>query len=305
MDVSAFRNRIRTYWTVAAVMARQCTDYRLINWVKGGAMSFAFRTAIGLCALAYPMIATAQRMVIPRQQLAASSDSVRIEAFSGLMKQALRLQAGPAKGVRSVATPTVALAAEAERSPELRSALVDLLNRENARLSVTPMLTSGESFSEYYVNVATTVARMQDPTVFRSLLPAIDNGDVMTSGIAAGGEQAVPDVLTILRDRSVSTRRYGAAITLGKIARGAGGPGVSAGALRTIRDGLLDAAHDSTDYVVRIVAIRALDSFDDPELRAAMARIASADSATSPRGATRIYPVRKAAQQWLDSRAKR
>jgi hypothetical protein len=80
---------------------------------------------------------------------------------------------------------------------------------------------------------------------------------------------------------------------------------VSARTLQSIRDGLVNAVRDSTDYVVRIAAIRALGPFDDAELRGEMARIAKEDNASSPRGATRVYPVRLAAQQWLDSRGKR
>ena len=250
--------------------------------------------------------AAAQRLVIPNQQLAASSDSVRVEAFNGLLNQAVRLQVASTKAAGTSIKPTVALAAAARQDPSLRNALVELLNHENARLALSPNVMSSESsLGGYYADIAVTVARMGDPGVYRSLLPAIDNGDVVTTGIAAAGAQAAPEVLAILADPSVKTRRYGAAITLGKIAKNAAGLGVSAATLQSIRNGLLIAMHDSSDHVARIAAIGALSSFDDPELRTEMARVAEEDDATSLRGSTRVYPVRLAAQRWLDSRVKR
>jgi hypothetical protein len=149
----------------------------------------------------------------------------------------------------------------------------------------------------YHLDLAVTVARMENPRAYRALLSVIDNWDVITTGIAAGGELALADVIAILGDPK-TTRRHGAALTLGKISSRATELGLSAGGLKRIRGALLAGIRNETDFLLRMGSIRGLRAFDDEELRIELARIAKTDQATI----AGRYPVREEAEKWLASR---
>jgi hypothetical protein len=249
--------------------------------------------AAAILAAWSPTPTGAQRLTIRSSELRSVVDSTRASAFENLQRQAYQLTGGEG-------TPIMSLAAQAGRDPVLARELGALLERENVRIRNGRPLPEGY-FDGYYVNVALTVARMKDPSMFRALLPSLALSDDVRVAVAGAGAAAVPTVIAMLTSDTSAVQRSAAARTLGKIATAAP---VTALSRREIRDALFAALHHKTDFILRKVAVESLGSFDDPELRAYIATMAREDSATLPGAGGRRYPVRDAAKKWLASRGR-
>jgi hypothetical protein len=232
--------------------------------------------------------ANGQGIQVPTAQLESSSGEVRIKAFYELVAAAT---ASASAADRSALPPTSFLAGAARRNPEISAALIRLLDRENIRVSEAPSGSLGEDYlGGYYPDLAVTVARMNDPRAAKSLLPAIPLGDVVNTGVAAGGEAVVPAVIAILRNGS-EIQAASAAMILGKIATGAAP--LHADVSDAIKTALMTGVNENDRPGVRWAAARALLSFSGEDIRAAMTRLAELS------GTSDAYRLRNVAQAWL------
>jgi hypothetical protein len=176
----------------------------------------------------------------------------------------------------------------ARRNPQIRPALINLLERENRPDPGTRDLTE----DGYYGDVIACVASLRDPRALNALLDALYTGDGAGRGVADLGGLAVPPLLQRLRESEYPGRRLTAARTLGFIAEGEPGGDNR----QRIRAALLVALRDP-DMDVRWSVITALRSFSGPDIRAEMERIARTDPA--PVAGGHQYPIRAAAREWL------
>jgi HEAT repeat protein len=173
--------------------------------------------------------------------------------------------------------------------PEVASALITLLERENLPDPAKDSLTE----DAYYGDLIGSVAALKDPRAVNALLGAVQTGRLATNGLASLGQAAVPGLLAKLRSQDHEMQREAAARTLGTIAAR---PEVSAPDGAAIKAGLLNALSDPSMYV-RWSAVDALAPFSGPDVRRAMERIATTDPAARAGG--RAYPVRAAALAWV------
>jgi hypothetical protein len=257
-----------------------------------------------LLVLAGGAIAEGQRIDVPLARLESTVDDTRVKAFYEMVERAGRGQ-GPAPG-GSLGPRTDLLALRARGQSDLAVALIALLERETARINSAPRGSLPESFTAgYYPDVFVTVARMKDVRAVRALMPVIQNGDVVQTGIADLGEAAIPEVVGALSGGD-QLRQFGAARTLGKIAARAGELNVSATSMATIRTALLGATTDRQNFILRKAAVEALQPFGDENVRVEMQRLATSDDyvLTGPDG-RRVYPVREAADAWLRAHPRR
>jgi hypothetical protein len=231
--------------------------------------------------------ANGQGIQVPTARLEASNGEVRIKAFYELFSAVLTAS-GAARGT----PPSLSRFADVARgNPEMSLALIRLLDLENVRVREAPQGSLGEAYlGGYYPDLAVTVARMNDPRGATSLLPAIGMGDVVNTGIAAGGEAVVPAVIAILRNGS-EIQAASAAMILGKIATGAAP--LHADVSDAIKTALMTGVNENDRPGVRWAAARALLSFSGEDIRAAMTRLAELS------GTSDAYRVRNVAQAWL------
>lgn len=176
----------------------------------------------------------------------------------------------------------------ARRNPQIRPALISLLERENRPDPSKDDLTE----DGYYGDLIVCVAALRDPRALNALLDVLHTGDGAVRGVADLGGQAVPPLLQRLRESEYPGRRLSAARALGFIAEGEPGGDNR----QMIRAALLVALRDS-DMYVRWSVIDALRSFSGPDIRAEMERVARTDPA--PVAGGHQYPIRVAAREWL------
>jgi HEAT repeat protein len=175
--------------------------------------------------------------------------------------------------------------------PEVASALITLLERENLPDPAKESLTE----DAYYGDLIGSVAALKDPRAVNALLGAVQTGRLATNGLASLGQAAVPGLLAKLHSQDHYFQRSAAVETLGSM--------LDRRALalnrEMIRLGLLRALSDPNPYV-RSSVVRVLVHFSDPDVRHAMERLASRDTtAVTTKAGTRVYPIRSAALGWL------
>jgi hypothetical protein len=256
------------------------------------------RAHVFLVAALLGVEAHAQALVAPHAELASRSDSMRMNAFARLQSDAVK-----AAGIRPFSSPesrTSVLAAIARDDALLRRELLDLLARENERAaSAARGSLPEEYFAGYKMDLTVTVARIGDPSAFRLLLPSVSAGDVVTSGIAAGGDRAVDDLLAIWASDPAPTRRFGAAVALAKVLAVKGPLAASTSSRGRIRTAMLRALKDKDRFILRMGAVHTLGGFSDGTIANEMRRLARTDDFFSVHDGNRSYPVREAATRWL------
>jgi HEAT repeat protein len=137
-----------------------------------------------------------------------------------------------------------------------------------------------------------------------ALVAVIHNGGVVTNALADLGEVAVPAVVEALVNPD-RLKRSGAARTLGLMASRAKPLGLSDHSLTAMRLGLLKAAHNERDFILRKNAVEALIWFPHNDIRPLMERLASSDDYGTMERGTLTYPVRDGARNWLAKHVRR
>jgi HEAT repeat protein len=182
------------------------------------------------------------------------------------------------------------LAAKAAESPELREALIALLQRENVIVdNPGPASLSEAEMIEFRLDVVSVVASMKVAGTIAALSPWVSVGGRAAVALEQFGEAAVPHLVPLIQHRD-QFRRAGAARVLGRIAARNMELRVSAPAMEAIKQALLLATKHQEDFILRLIGVRGLSSFSGEDVRTAMERIASED---------RTSVVREAAEKWL------
>lgn len=176
--------------------------------------------------------------------------------------------------------------------PEVSAALIALLERENRPDPAKDALPE----DSYIGDLIMSVAQLKDPRAVYALAGAIATGKLAEDGLVALGQSAVPVLVNLLRSPSEhEMKRAASAKVLGEIASAHSAVRVDTSAIRAA---LVASLRDPSMFVRR-KAVLALESFADQEIREAMQSLAASDSATRMRAGKRIFPVRDAAQLWL------
>ena len=257
-------------------------------------MAFASMRAplLGLLLLA-PGSAGAQSLTIPAE-LGSPAPTVRMRAFKALARAA---GAPDANGSRI--SPLVT---RAQSQDDLASALIALLEREVAFMAVaTPDILAGDYGDAYLGDLSITVARLREPRALPSLMHFIHMSESVATEVVALGEPAIQPLLATL-DSPHRLRQPAAARALGRIMERRSELGVTDRSATEVRIGLLRAVRDPDHFILRENAAIALGSFNEPDVRAEMERLATSDTYSEQRGRAgtpRRFPVREVAQAWL------
>lgn len=214
--------------------------------------------------------------------LQSASHADRRAAFYSLLSAA-----NPGGTSRSYRDTMANFAAFAARQPDMRRAVIDLLEYENAHPG------ERESEDSYTGDVIAAVAALKDPSALNALMGAVRTGHMATHGLALLGDAAVPSLLRATAGPASFTRMSGLQ-ALSDMVTTTPQPALSADNRDRIRAILLNALHDP-DRFIRETALDGLPAFHDPEVRAAITDVAQRDTfAANDQGVVR-YLVREAA----------
>jgi hypothetical protein len=142
---------------------------------------------------------------------------------------------------------------------------------------------------------------MNNPRSLNALVPGLGTSDVARTTVAGFGEAAVAPVIaaTHSADRD---ERVGAVLTMRRLLADRAIRPLSDGAVSALHETLLGLLVTGEDAFTRVSAIEALMSLSDDGIRAQMGHIAATDTTTgyAPPGKATPYPVKAAAQKWLE-----
>jgi hypothetical protein len=200
-----------------------------------------------------------------------------------------------------VSNASYALEKALERNPGEQGligvALIDLLERENARLQLAPPIMT-EADAAYHGDLVWAVASLRDPRAAPALAAALPTGRLAIDGLVALGEPSV----SVIAERAKQYTHWlvgaTAALALGEIAEQREKNALTPAGLARIRGELLDLL-DHEDGRVRERAVRALVHFGDEEVRQAVVRLWRTDPFCQPRDQGNVCRVRDAAKDWL------
>lgn len=238
--------------------------------------------------------ASAQGIVVPTQRLESTIDTVRINAFAQLQAEAYDPRH------RLDRPPTSFLADSAKVHPELASALIQLLQRENAYITAVPSATLPPGFlGGYYMDLKVTVARIGAPASTSALLGGIGVSGPVDAALASFGDGAVTGVLAQLQSADVG-RHEDAVVILAAMVQARSQNHLSDASTALIQAALLSEVEDSRS-MMREPAIRGLMPLSSQAIRAVMERVAASDTtpARHEPNSPIIYGVRDAARAWL------
>jgi len=257
--------------------------------------SLVIIACVSLFATAHS-VCPGQHVSVPAAQLASGSDSIRSAAFFEMVSAASQ-GSSPRPGY---AGPRIdLLVARAKQQDALATALISLLERENAYLATSPKLD--EDYGDgYYGYVVMAVVKLNDKRAVRALVGSINNGDAVTSAVARFGEAAVPELINAL-GTARADKRADAAYTLGKIIAKRVELNISDKSTAAIKTALLGAMTDQKNIDLRVNAVKALMPLKGDDIAAAM-RVASTSDTGRLRlrpGKPETYPVRDASKAWL------
>jgi hypothetical protein len=244
-------------------------------------------------ALLYAAAIEAQDIPVPSRRLASPVDTVRMNAFYQMAGAADDHVHHPERPFTSF------LAARAHTQPALASALIALLNRENAVVASTrPNALPPGYLGDYYMTVKVTVARMKDPASVDALLAGTGNSGAIMDALISFGDAAVPGVLRQIQSTDPSVRNVAVA-TLRYMVEEQAQNHLSAASIARIVPALLLTARNPAEGN-REDAIRGLMPLANPEIRPVMQSLAS-DMSPSLRvsGRPDRYGVSDAAKEWL------
>lgn len=236
----------------------------------------------------------AQGLIIPTTRLESPTDSVRMNAFNDLQRAAY-------DGHHHRDRPTTSFLADSARAePALAAALIQLLERENARIASVPAGSlSADYFDGHYTTLLVTVARIRDPASAPALLPGIAISGAARDALASFGDVALSGVMSALRSPD-EHRRFAAVITLAQMLGYRAHSHLSDASTRLIAAALLHEAQDPASSG-REQAIEGLLPLSSPGIRPVMERFAATDTTVAfhlPGTAIR-YGIRDAARAWL------
>src|SRR4051812_16632005 len=124
-------------------------------------------SAFSLCA--------AQRVDVPLSRLRSPNSAVRASAFFEVAAAAARLSVRPSK---LVGPPVDLLILQAKKQRDLASALISLLDRENAFVASGGVKADDEDYADgYLLYLVHAVAGLGDKRAIRALMPSINSGD--------------------------------------------------------------------------------------------------------------------------------
>lgn len=238
-------------------------------------------TSAVLVALAIPDArATAQSLSASIKKLESSDYTVRSAAFYRILRIA-----GAGAPFRS--NPK-RLASYAHKHPQLATALIALLERENAFVSKLAVVTEGKDKMEggddpYYTDLIESVEELRDVRAVNALL-GIYGGDSPSNGLGMLGQAAVPGLLAKLRSSGNHSTRVISADILGMMVN-ARMRGLDTAA---IKSGLLQKLTDP-DWLVRVNIIEALCGFSGQDVRGPIAAVAVSDTLPKVREAAVLF----------------
>lgn len=186
------------------------------------------------------------------------------------------------------------IVAEGLTTDNVKVGVMELLATENA--FVRSRQTLAEAYFDYYIDVISQVADLNDSRSLDALLGSMTTGHIATRGIARLGRVALTPVIVRLDNGNVHVRQA-AAVVLSEMLERVPDDGV---ARKEIRSALFKAASDEYPYV-RISAIEGIAKIGDAEALALLHKIAVEDTydASVHGGDRGVYPVREAARSLL------
>ena len=241
---------------------------------------------IAVIWVAVIVLATPSRSVLAQplpaalSQLTSSDYTVRRGGFYRIFSLA-NSGAPSTSGLRPHAER---LAKYAHDHPEVASALISLLEREN----LPDPAKNSSSEDSYYGDLIGCVAQMKDPRAINALMGAIETGDMATQGLAALGDAAAPNLLRAVR--SGPRVRLSALVALSEMVS-LPNSHLSSENRSGIRSTLLSVLKDENRYV-RMTGLDGLAYFSDSAARRAVQEVTVSDSFVLKRNGRKAYPVR-------------
>ncbi len=269
-------------------------------------MTNVFRRTVLLCGVAFclarvagaqpPAQTQAVRLTVPvlLAQFRSTNDSTRARSFYALLR-ANRAQQG---FKASVAAAAVLREFPAEAG-DIRTGLIQLLDRENTRVFRTSGVVLAEWYLTYHGDLIDAVASLKDPAAIDVLFDALPTGMMAASGLANLGEHALPKILAGAKHQSWEMRRE-TAVVAGVAMERRQALGLSQGSVGQLRGMLLKLTNDPQRFV-RDHAVRGLQTVNDAEVRARVKHLATDESDCQTVGGRRACPVQLAAKGWLQS----
>jgi hypothetical protein len=243
--------------------------------------------------------AAGQRISIPVDRMRAPKDRTRIRAFYDLVKDANRLE-----HVSPSSESVSSLVKRAKIQDDLAQALISQLKYENEYLKSASPNAITELYGQVYVpDLVHAVTKLNDPRSLPVLLEVLSMGQDIRRTIAGFGEVSVVPLVGKLSD-DAGTVRWSAAQTLGFMLEKRRDLGLSSGAMSKIRESLLWSLDRKDDFMLREVAIDALASVEDSDVRGAMEQLAQSDSYSVVRSNRTVFPIREKANAWLAAHRK-
>ncbi len=192
---------------------------------------------------------------------------------------------------RSRALETVRALGPPQISPELRGALIKVLEREDQiQAQRYHANLRGETLEpledpEFIARASRVVAELRDPQAIPALAGALGTGSPPTRALVDFGEKAVPALLAAVR--SPETTHYvvdDALLALRFMVEGAGPRPLSVGSVKEIRDVAKQRLTGKQYFTTLWEAIDLALTLKDPELRGIVESLASDRKAVVARG---------------------
>jgi hypothetical protein len=273
-------------------LARQTDIQNTMNSLSFGGLASAIAIAfLRIMVIAAP-VANLACTSTPQQRMTdfeSPEDTVRMRAFAELM-------AAPFEGrAPSRSGPEAAEQWHAyfQQHPASRLQMIKLLERENHRTSLQRF---DEEFSEYYASLIGAVSSLEDPRAVTALIGAITTGTMATDGLAILGDAALNAVEQVAKSSDASMRGAGL-FTLTTMLRKHSAKLREENRVR-VKSRLLEALSDPKPEL-REAAINGMFDLPDPDISAAIQRLALSDTAKVVSATGVRFPVREAAQRWL------
>jgi len=264
--------------------------------------------ALGIAMLAtasYPIAAHAQvdQRAIPEQVRAErAAERARQVDQRALAQQLL----GNSAADRAVAVQMALTLGAPNTGPELRAALITLLERNSTILEEARrrnVAVANLENPEFIAHVAHVVSQLEDPRAIPALAGALDSGSTLVSdALADFGEQAAPAVLGVVTSPD---SRYSAVDpglrTLRFMVEEAGTRPLSAGTLDQIRGAAQRHLMGKPYFTTLWRAIELAVALNDPGLRRIVESLASDPNEAIARGVTDPGLIEKT-QKWAVDR---
>ncbi len=225
-------------------------------------------------------------------QFRSPNQTARIQAFYLLFGASAFQQAG---------APQTKFTEVEQREPSqrhrLRTAVVDLLRREQAYVRSLRAPTSSELFSNYYGDLIWMVSEIREPAALEVLIEVLPTGHTAALGVVKLGDPAIARLLSMSTSADPGARER-AARALSIIGDAEVAPWVTTARRAGVRAALLRLSSDSHP-TTRLFAITGLEHEPaDAQIRAVFARLANDRADCTQIGGKPVCPVQRVAKQW-------